>query len=418
MQNKKLFISAILLLIAINGYAQFILSGEFRPRFEARHGYRTLPPEDTTFAAFVNQRSRINLKYNAGRIQTFLGFQEVRVWGGKGMFETLPGIGLHQAFVELEINPKLSLRAGRQELRYDNQRLLGVNNWNQHGRTHDAAVLKFASEKWQVHLGAAFNQSAENLFGTVYLGREYKTLNYLWAQRKFENFTISGLWLTDGFQDRIDPTKTWFRSTAGGIAKTNIHDHVIELHGYYQFGKTHIGQDIRAWYIHPVIRLAAGTNTRLNIGAEIFSGNDPSIDEEEPFKAFHNLYGVTHGFNGHLDYFTNIPDHTGNAGLINPYVEIEHKLTDNLILRGDYHFFATQYSLINPLGEEYDRYLGSEIDFSVQFNITREADLQFGYSTIFASPSMELLKGGSHEEFVHWGWMMLTVRPVIFRSGE
>ncbi len=417
MNIKQLYIASVLLLISVSSYAQFILSGEFRPRFEARHGYRTLPPEDTTFAAFVNQRSRINLQYSTGRLRTFLGFQEVRVWGGKGMFETLPGIGLHQAYVELDIIPKLSLRAGRQELRYDNQRLLGMNNWNQSGRTHDAAVLRFKSENWQVHLGTAFNQSAENLFGTTYLGREYKTLSYLWMQRELGNFTINGLWLSDGYQDREDQTKTRFRSTAGGIVKAKLADHSIELHGYYQFGQTNTGQDIRAWYIHPVARLSLGVNTQLNVGVEVFSGNDPS-KEEDHFKAFHNLYGTTHGFNGHLDYFTNIPEHTNNTGLVNPYLEIEHKLNDQLTLRGDYHFFATHRSLVNQENQPYDRYLGSEIDFSVQLNISKEIDLQMGYSTMFASPSMEVLKGGSHEEFVHWGWMMLTVRPVFFRSKE
>jgi hypothetical protein len=37
---------------------------------------------------------------------------------------------------------------------------------------------------------------------------------------------------------------------------------------------------------------------------------------------------------------------------------------------------------------------------------------------MFATESMEFLKGGSHKEPIHWGWVMLTVKPVFFTSGN
>ena len=44
-------------------FGQFTLSGEFRPRAEFRHGYKTLSASDAEAAFFTSQRTRLNLYY-------------------------------------------------------------------------------------------------------------------------------------------------------------------------------------------------------------------------------------------------------------------------------------------------------------------------------------------------------------------
>jgi hypothetical protein len=63
-----------------------------------------------------------------------------------------------------------SVRVGRQELAYDDQRLLGNLDWLQQGRRHDAIVFKLQHKGWQADLGAAFNQNTDafNYNGTYY----------------------------------------------------------------------------------------------------------------------------------------------------------------------------------------------------------------------------------------------------------
>ncbi len=58
----------------------------------------------------------------------------------------------------------------RQELVYDDQRLLGNLDWLQQGRRHDAIVFKLLHEGWHADLGAAFNQNTDafNYNGTYY----------------------------------------------------------------------------------------------------------------------------------------------------------------------------------------------------------------------------------------------------------
>lgn len=414
---RKHFLAFAFLLASGSLIAQnFTLSGELRPRLELRHGYRTLPPENADMAAFVSQRSRLNLLHEGEKFNTFISFQEIRVWGDKGLFETLPGLGLNQAYAEIKLYDDLWLKAGRQQLRFDNQRFFAINNWNQAGRTHDAAVLNFKYQGWNMQVGGAFNQNEESAFETYYSLNQYKTLNFLWVNKMFDKAGFSALAVVDGFQGQGEASKTQFRSTFGGIFYLKPGKHTIELHGFKQNGITPMRQKIDAWYTHLIARLKPAQKLNINTGIEIFSGKDQTSDDAK-YRVFDPLYGANHAFNGHLDYFTNIPVHTKQGGLVNPYLSMIYKLNEEISLRADYHYFALQNKLVDDKNEEVDKYLGSEIDLSMQIAFSKQLDLQFGYSTMFASKSMEFIKGGSHKEPIHWGWVMLTVRPVFFSSG-
>jgi len=395
----------------------FTLSGELRPRLELRHGYRELPHEDAKMAAFVNQRSRLSLLYTSQQFNTFISVQDVRVWGQKGMFDVEPGTGVHQAYVEIPFLEKFSARIGRQEIRLNNQRLFGVNNWNQSGRTHDAAVISFLDRGWKIILGGAFNQNSENLFGTYYSGNEYKSLNFIWFERMFGNLSISGIAVADGFQQQnTELERTFFRYTYGGIVGWKAGKKSLEVHAFLQSGENNAGNTISAWYLAPVGELKLSNQLTLIAGAEIFSGNDHAKADEK-YRVFVPLYGANHAFNGHLDYFTNIPLHTRNTGLVNPYLSLFYEVGDKITLNADYHYFALKHGSLPDI-PEVDRYLGSEIDLSAQFVFSRQLELQAGYSTMFATESMEHLKQGSSEEPIHWAYMMLTIRPVFFTTGS
>ena len=107
---------------------------------------------------------------------------------------------LHEAWAEILLtdttikNKSLSLKLGRQEIAYDDERLIGKLDWLQQGRRHDAAVLKYETKSWLLHLGAAYNQNKENASGTVYNstpagnytattngGTMYKSMQFLYA---------------------------------------------------------------------------------------------------------------------------------------------------------------------------------------------------------------------------------------------
>jgi len=181
--KTSLAIAAIAALSTNKVSAQMTLSGQVRPRFEARDGFANLTAEPTSPASFISQRTRLTFGYKWDRLTFGVTAQDVRVWGQDASTIT-PADGsrlmLHEGWGEITLANKadttikfklfdaLSLKVGRQELIYDDSRLIGNLDWLQQGRRFDMALLKVVHHGWQVDLGYAYNQNAEGFSGTMY----------------------------------------------------------------------------------------------------------------------------------------------------------------------------------------------------------------------------------------------------------
>lgn len=125
--------------------AQFSLSGEFRPRMEYRHGYKQPAPSAVDPAFFVSQRTRLTGEYKSSVAKMLFSFQDVRTWGDLPQLSSVNDkLTLHQAWLELKVFKDVNLKAGRQEIIYDDARLFGNVDWAQQGRSHDALILKYS----------------------------------------------------------------------------------------------------------------------------------------------------------------------------------------------------------------------------------------------------------------------------------
>jgi Alginate export len=171
--NNNIRLIIALLLICSIGYqanAQLSISAQIRPRGEIRNGVGTLKLKDAPSAGFISQRSRLGFNFKMDKVTFGMAIQDVRVWGqDASTISTTDGakLGVHEAWAEVNLSDSigLSLKLGRQELMYDDSRLLGNLDWLQQARRHDAAVLKLNKKGWQVDLGLAFNQNTD-AFGT------------------------------------------------------------------------------------------------------------------------------------------------------------------------------------------------------------------------------------------------------------
>ncbi|MEO7311954.1 MAG: alginate export family protein [Chitinophagaceae bacterium] len=130
----------------------------------------------SSIAAFTSQRTRLNFGYKWDRLNFGLAVQDVRIWG-QDASSTSNADGsrlmLHEAWAELTLANKadttikfkmldlLSLKIGRQELNYDDARLIGNLDWLQQGRRHDMALLKTVHHGLQADIGYAFNQNTD-----------------------------------------------------------------------------------------------------------------------------------------------------------------------------------------------------------------------------------------------------------------
>jgi hypothetical protein len=189
--RKKVIIMAatafvIFSLRPFNVSAQLSLTGQLRTRTEWRDGAGTLKPSSNKAAFFTSQRTRLTFGYKWNRITFQASVQDIRVWGqDASSISNSDGsrLGVHEAWADIVLSGKkdtsfknplfeyLSVKIGRQELLYDDSRLLGNLDWLQQARRHDAIVFKMLEKGWQIDLGAAFNQNTDafNYNGTYYI---------------------------------------------------------------------------------------------------------------------------------------------------------------------------------------------------------------------------------------------------------
>lgn len=412
---KRATVFFIFLILWNISWSQFTLDGQIRPRFEFRDGYRHMPSPDSKPAAQFNQRTRLNLTYIAdSRVSTRISLQDVRIWGQDLQLNHQPSFDLYEAWLQLELSSSWKMKAGRQELRYDNQRLLAINDWALTGRTHDALVFQYEGENnARLHVGAALNQSQNRLFETHYGLNHYKTLNYLWYNRRISSSTTASLLaIADGYEQPDDPDILHVRGTWSAFLHTTPNIYSITLNPAYQHGKTRTGQNISAWFltIEAAAQLTEAYSTIL--GFELFSGHD-GVNPGDNYTAFSDLYGVGHARQGYMDYFTTFPAHTLGAGLINPYFKNTWRISDRSVFNADLHLFYIQNDYPDPVmpGQSIDHYLGTEIDLMLSYRYNDFTRIMFGYSVMFGTESMEVISGGSKDEFAQWAFVMIRMTP-------
>lgn len=425
MKKLNILISVLFIMIFTNLKSQnVIIDGELRPRAEFRDGYKNMPSNNDTAAYFISQRTRLNFAYKKDKLSTKISLQDVRVWGDKDISKNVGSLDIHEAFAQLDLSKSIALKIGRQEIFYDDERLFGRINWQQAGMKHDALIFKYFNDslKMKLDIGFAFNQEKENEFGTNYsstvVGNNYKTLNYAYFSKSFGNIQFSLLDIFDGFQSTKNSKTLYLRGTSGAIVEANTDAFYLHASGFYQYGKEKDGTNINAYYLN--LDLSKNfLNKKLNtlIGFEYLSGNDNTDKENKDQNTFSTLYGTGHKMNGNMDYFTNFVNDTKKSGLVNPYIFITYKATPKFSIRMDYHYFALQNKYLKPTtNETIDKYLGSEFDLSAKYKIMDEVDLELGYSTMFGTESLEIIKGGKKDILAQWGWIMLTIKPKFYKN--
>ena len=432
------FLAFFPLLFIQDLYAQTTtISAILRPRLEVQDGYKIPPDSGSTPQVLLSQRTRLNAAYTSERFSAFVSFQDARVWGDEVQAVDIASTGLHEGWAQYNFSKHVGIKAGRQEFKYDNKRLLTDGDWPQQGRSHDAAVLKIALDPgWKIDAAGSYNQQTQTFFGNFYALSNYKTLDFLWVNKSKSDsnstYSISAIGMGDGYQTP-DTTGVNMRYTYGLNSSFDFYKWGINVEGYGQSGMTRTFntngniipdsfQTQKAYMFSVNPWVSPFKNFQVGVGVDYLSGSD-GLDTVNTgvTNCFNPQYGAGDKFYGKIDIFVNIPTDTRNGGLVDGYLTLKY-LYKNWNFSAAYHYFMLQNNVedIENPGHALDKALGSELDFAAIKDITKEININTGIAFYLPTRSMEFVKAAT---FSHIGgppitavyfYLMLTFKPVFF----
>ncbi len=440
MKTKLLFAGICTSLMCLHASAQLSLSGQLRTRTEVRNGQGAPLPQGAKPAFFTSQRTRVSLGYNYYRLKFNVTAQDVRVWGqdvstiNRTTTADNNGLMLHEAWAEILLtdtsikNKALNLKLGRQELVYDDQRLLGNLDWLQQARRHDAALLKYDNKSWTTHVGAAFNQNKELAAGTLYTtatqgayasstngGAMYKSMQFLYVGKKLAKGSASFLFLADQFNkyhtDSLN-VKTYEQGAVSrattGFYYTNVYNKLgVTASAYYQFGKTSAMQKTSGYLLSLSAQYALAKTVSASAGVDYISGGNKSTTS----KSFDPLYGTPHKFWGLMDYFY-VASPFGKTGLQDYYIKAKYKPSDKVSLAADVHQFTSATSI--AVDGNNKRNFGQEIDLVGSYGLTKQVAFEMGYSHFFPTAlltSAAVKNVPNAKSGAEWAYVMVIIKP-------
>ena len=463
---KKFVLTGIVGAISATSFGQFTLSGEYRPRAEYRHGYKSVADTNQKNAFFIDQRTRLNLDYVVSDYQFYLSVQDIRTWGANSQLNVSDGfMSVHEAWAKVNLNTNWGIKLGRQEIKYDDHRIFGNVGWAQQARSHDAALIQFKNDKSKLDIGFAFNQDKPQMKTTDYtVGSSYRDMQYAWFNTKLsEKITMSLLAMNIGQQvDVLDVNANTHKSmqyitTLGTHTKFDFGKFNANFNGYYQLGSAPVTpvKPTSAYLIGLDMSYKVAEPFTIGLGYETQSGTNQADTTKAYNDRAHNfnpVFGTNHKFNGLMDYFYVGSGHMGR-GLQDAYVKFNYK-KGNWTAGLDVHLFMTglgvnvldavsynnayndavtagasqaELDAIDPLSYKLNSMLGTELDFSLGTKINKSVALKFGYSHMLATETLATLKGvtytsgpdagrGRTDQVNNWGYVMVIIKPTFLKK--
>lgn len=408
------------------------LNAEVRTRTEYRHGYQTLIDSLQGGSCFTSQRTRLNFGYTAEKFKIGISLQDVRIWGSQSQLSSADGYtSIHEAWGQYWFCSRFSVKAGRQELSYNDERLFGPGAWLQQGRSHDLFLLAYedTTHKFTAHYGQAYNanSSAGNIATSYAVTSSYKEMQFLWLNKKFGPLNASIMVVNNGAQSPITIGSTRYFQTAGTYLEYKKKALFASGRFYYQMGQDAAKKDMKAMMAGFDINYTLKEKFIFGLGFEMLSGQS-ATDTTKAYRDvdhnFNTLYATGHKFNGYMDYF-----YAGSAfsaagispGLNDAYIKLKYK-TEKYWAGLDAHIFMANADVLDTKelanSGKYTAMsasLGTEIDFTFAYNFSKIFNVQVGYSQMLASETMKAIKGGENGLTQNWAYLMLTFKPSLMK---
>ncbi|MFH0759841.1 MAG: alginate export family protein [Bacteroidota bacterium] len=415
--NARTLISILVLSVSVPGFSQLTIGAELRPRAMFDNGYSAPVPADSPPRLYVTQRTRLNAGFKTGKFETYLSVQDVRFWGGDnqfkagGAFGSTASMSLHQAWFIAKPAQWFSLKVGRQQLVYDDQRILGSRGWNDTQVSYDAVLARAGNASHRVELALSWN--AESSQEVALSPLKFKTLDFVRYQHTMEKLSWSLITLITGNYVGTTGDEVWYRATWG--ANTVYTGKAVQGRAslYYQHHLNLAGGELSALCGNVNIGVPVIPDRMLwFLGMEYLSGQD-GMDSGtgRTNHVFDRLYGNRHTWYGYMDYFNTTPA----QGLEDYMVKGEFRIGESLVLYTDYHYFRLAAPMPDPENptQEASRHLAHELDLTLNWTISDQAALQAGYSVMLPGTSLEIIKNVADTpiRLPRFAYVMITLKP-------
>lgn len=412
-------------LVAQEADNEFSISTKIKTRGELRHGGFNPDAEDNQrLSHFIMGQYRLNFGYKRSWLELNISPQWSGVWGQEdGKFS------LAEGWIFMKSKQGLFTKIGRQGLEYDDERILGYDDWTMTAPTHDVLKLGYEGHGHKVHAIFAYNQNPDNVSdGTIYYSggiQPYKMMQTLWYHYDTPKslFGVSLLGMNIGMQnnDETNP-KIHYQQLVGTYMTLNPSIVLMEGAFYYQLGKEEHGIPLDAFMGSVKVTVTPSDIYNISVGYDYLSGDKffavPADGHlgmvyHDKIRGFCPLFGSHHEFYGAMDFFY-MDSYVRNftPGLQNLYTSGTVTPIKGLDINAVYHFFAIATNL-----DYVKKPLGHEVEVSVDYSFAKFVKISAGYSFMRGTETMEVLQHVTESRRLHWGWLMLTVNPTLFKTS-
>ncbi len=403
---------------------EFTIDAEIQSRGELRiGGFSADDTDKNKMSHFIKGQYNFKLGYKRSWLELKLYPQMSGVWGQSNMSLTLA-----EAWAMMKTKQGLFMKFGRQRIEYDDERIIGYDDWSMTAATHDMLRFGYEGHGHKIHGLLAYNQTSANTSSGSSFYTEgiqpYKSMQAIWYHydipKSFFGFSIIGMNI--GMQnDNPEKPKTYFQQLVGTYIKLNPSIVTFEGAFYYQMGKEEHGIPISAFMGSAKINVAPSEMYSFRAGYDYLSGDEYFATRpggslglvlHDKIRGFSSIFGSHHQFYGAMDFFY-MSSYVDNftPGLQNLYTGVSTSPVKGLKIKADYHFFAIATNIKNL-----KKPLGHEIEFSTSYSFAKFVKLEAGYSFMIGTETMEELQHVSENRRLHWGWIMLKVNPTLFKT--
>lgn len=316
---------------------------------------------------------------------------------------------LHQAYLDWTPVEPVRFRAGRQELAFADERLIGPVGWANVTRSFDGLRVTATAGGWTLDGFGVVLEERDQLLATGLDPRANedaatdRKLFGAWAESEYvELFAIAERDVTEATLLDVD------RYTLGAYVHGAVSGWNLHAMGAVQLGDQifppDVRQDIQAFMVTGAVQyeFAGPARPSLGVQADLLSGDGAQGDGD--YGAFSTLYATNHPFYGYMDFFLSVPQQTGFAGLVDLMLRGAVR-PEGWTVRADLHDMHLHRD--PGTGEQN---IGVEMDLTVIHPVTTGFTIQGGYSVFSPAAGGEIAPVALGDDVVHWAYLQGTMR--------